>query len=135
MPAKIINISTDVSVNEGENVNLYCLAVGRPEPTITWKDQKCKPPFLSCLSPDPVISCSQLHLYLSVSTVNPRPRAASGSLHFLPSSLKTYQHSTHVLVFILPHSCAIIRKASCLVCPRLKFILPYFPYVPMFSPK
>ncbi|XP_061918334.1 igLON family member 5 [Entelurus aequoreus] len=40
VPARIINISTDVSVNEGENVNLFCLAVGRPEPTITWKDQK-----------------------------------------------------------------------------------------------
>ncbi|XP_057689777.1 igLON family member 5 isoform X1 [Corythoichthys intestinalis] len=40
VPARIINISSDVSVNEGENVNLFCLAVGRPEPTVTWKDQK-----------------------------------------------------------------------------------------------
>ncbi|KAM6967365.1 igLON family member 5 [Aplochiton taeniatus] len=40
VPARIVNISRDVSVNEGENVNLFCLAVGRPEPTITWKDQK-----------------------------------------------------------------------------------------------
>ncbi|XP_061633350.1 igLON family member 5 isoform X1 [Phyllopteryx taeniolatus] len=40
VPARIVNISTDVSVNEGENVNLFCLAVGRPEPTVTWKDQK-----------------------------------------------------------------------------------------------
>nr|XP_019948237.1 PREDICTED: igLON family member 5-like [Paralichthys olivaceus] len=48
VPARIVNISKNVSVNEGENVNLYCLAVGRPEPTVTWKDQKCKlPP--SCL--------------------------------------------------------------------------------------
>uniref|UniRef100_A0A3Q0R8K4 IgLON family member 5 n=1 Tax=Amphilophus citrinellus TaxID=61819 RepID=A0A3Q0R8K4_AMPCI len=41
VPARIVNISKNVSVNEGENVNLYCLAVGRPEPTVTWKDQKC----------------------------------------------------------------------------------------------
>ncbi|XP_061573293.1 igLON family member 5 [Cololabis saira] len=40
VPARIVNISKEVSVNEGENVNLYCLAVGRPEPTVTWKDQK-----------------------------------------------------------------------------------------------
>uniref|UniRef100_A0A668A112 IgLON family member 5 n=1 Tax=Myripristis murdjan TaxID=586833 RepID=A0A668A112_9TELE len=33
VPARIVNISKDVSVNEGENVNLFCLAVGRPEPT------------------------------------------------------------------------------------------------------
>lgn len=43
VPARIVNISENVSVNEGENVNLYCLAVGRPEPTVTWKDQKCEP--------------------------------------------------------------------------------------------
>ncbi|XP_030639064.1 igLON family member 5 [Chanos chanos] len=40
VPAKIVNISQDVSVNEGGNVNLFCLAVGRPEPTVTWKDFK-----------------------------------------------------------------------------------------------
>ncbi|KAK5620925.1 hypothetical protein CRENBAI_016796 [Crenichthys baileyi] len=40
VPARIVNISKSVSVNEGENVNLYCLAIGRPEPTVTWKDQK-----------------------------------------------------------------------------------------------
>ncbi|KAG7283339.1 hypothetical protein CRUP_000865 [Coryphaenoides rupestris] len=37
---RIVNISQDVLVNEGDNVNLFCLAVGRPEPTVTWKDQK-----------------------------------------------------------------------------------------------
>ncbi|KAI9999947.1 hypothetical protein NQD34_011790 [Periophthalmus magnuspinnatus] len=40
VPARIVNISKDVSVNEGENVNLFCLAVGRPEPTVTWKVHK-----------------------------------------------------------------------------------------------
>ncbi|XP_034144817.1 igLON family member 5 isoform X1 [Esox lucius] len=40
VPARIVNISQDVSVNEGGNVNLFCLAVGRPEPTVTWKDNK-----------------------------------------------------------------------------------------------
>lgn len=42
VPAKIVNISADISVNEGSNVNLFCLAVGRPEPTITWRHLKCK---------------------------------------------------------------------------------------------
>ncbi|XP_039626510.1 igLON family member 5 [Polypterus senegalus] len=37
VPAKIVNISSDISVNEGSNVNLFCLAIGRPEPTIKWK--------------------------------------------------------------------------------------------------
>lgn len=73
VPAKIVNISKNVSVNEGENVNLYCLAVGRPEPTVIWKHQKCKQPLHVWLSSDPEISCSQLHLYLSIFTFTPSP--------------------------------------------------------------
>lgn len=42
VPARIVNVSRSVSVNEGENVNLFCLAVGRPEPTVTWKEQECE---------------------------------------------------------------------------------------------
>ncbi|KAG1942975.1 igLON family [Pimephales promelas] len=38
VPARIVNISQDKSVNEGDDVNLFCLAVGKPEPTVTWKD-------------------------------------------------------------------------------------------------
>ncbi|XP_018610881.1 opioid-binding protein/cell adhesion molecule isoform X2 [Scleropages formosus] len=37
VPAKIVNISTDITVNEGSNITLMCLAIGRPEPTIIWK--------------------------------------------------------------------------------------------------
>ncbi|ELW69165.1 IgLON family member 5 [Tupaia chinensis] len=37
IPARIVNISSPVTVNEGGNVNLLCLAVGRPEPTVTWR--------------------------------------------------------------------------------------------------
>uniref|UniRef100_A0A8D0ZS68 Ig-like domain-containing protein n=1 Tax=Sus scrofa TaxID=9823 RepID=A0A8D0ZS68_PIG len=37
VPARIVNISSPVTVNEGNNVNLLCLAVGRPEPTVTWR--------------------------------------------------------------------------------------------------
>lgn len=44
VPARIVNISEDKSVNEGDDVNLFCLAVGRPEPTVTWKDFKCELP-------------------------------------------------------------------------------------------
>lgn len=40
VPARIVNISQDKSVNEGDDVNLFCLAIGRPEPSITWKDLK-----------------------------------------------------------------------------------------------
>uniref|UniRef100_A0A8D2ZX16 Opioid binding protein/cell adhesion molecule-like n=1 Tax=Scophthalmus maximus TaxID=52904 RepID=A0A8D2ZX16_SCOMX len=37
VPARITNISKDITVNEGSNINLMCLAVGRPEATIVWK--------------------------------------------------------------------------------------------------
>lgn len=37
VPARIVNISTNITVNEGSNVTLMCLAIGRPEPTIIWK--------------------------------------------------------------------------------------------------
>ncbi|NXI57532.1 CEPU1 protein, partial [Chloroceryle aenea] len=34
---KIIEISSDISINEGGNVSLTCIATGRPDPTITWR--------------------------------------------------------------------------------------------------
>ncbi|XP_072809897.1 neurotrimin isoform X1 [Vicugna pacos] len=34
---KIVEISSDVSINEGNNVSLTCIATGRPEPTVTWR--------------------------------------------------------------------------------------------------
>uniref|UniRef100_W5KYV9 Neuronal growth regulator 1 n=1 Tax=Astyanax mexicanus TaxID=7994 RepID=W5KYV9_ASTMX len=37
VPPKIYDISSDVTVNEGGNISLFCLASGKPEPTITWK--------------------------------------------------------------------------------------------------
>ncbi|KAL3971430.1 max-associated protein [Sarotherodon galilaeus] len=37
VPARITNISKDITVNEGSNVNLMCLAVGRPDANIIWK--------------------------------------------------------------------------------------------------
>ncbi|XP_059401137.1 opioid-binding protein/cell adhesion molecule homolog isoform X2 [Carassius carassius] len=42
VPARIVNISADVSVNEGSNVSLMCLAIGRPEPSILWKFRSSK---------------------------------------------------------------------------------------------
>ncbi|KAJ1175113.1 hypothetical protein NDU88_000404 [Pleurodeles waltl] len=34
---QILNISSDVTVNEGSSVTLLCQAFGRPEPTVTWR--------------------------------------------------------------------------------------------------
>ncbi|XP_043935275.1 igLON family member 5 [Protopterus annectens] len=40
VPAKIVNISSNLSVNEGNNVNVLCVAIGRPEPTVSWRHIK-----------------------------------------------------------------------------------------------
>ncbi|XP_034779493.1 limbic system-associated membrane protein isoform X1 [Acipenser ruthenus] len=37
VPPMIFNISSDITVNEGSNVTLRCLANGRPEPSINWR--------------------------------------------------------------------------------------------------
>ncbi|KAL4648475.1 limbic system-associated membrane protein isoform X3 [Arapaima gigas] len=37
VPANIYKVSEDITVNEGSNVTLSCLANGRPEPSITWR--------------------------------------------------------------------------------------------------
>ncbi|XP_031974626.1 neuronal growth regulator 1 isoform X1 [Corvus cornix cornix] len=34
---KIFRISSDITVNEGSNVTLVCLAMGKPEPSISWR--------------------------------------------------------------------------------------------------
>ncbi|XP_059817115.1 igLON family member 5-like, partial [Hypanus sabinus] len=60
VPARIVNISSDLSLNEGESVALLCLAVGRPEPVVTWRKVGSnitisQPPYLPT---DPSISQS-----------------------------------------------------------------------------
>ncbi|KAJ8273966.1 hypothetical protein COCON_G00085910 [Conger conger] len=37
VPPRIYDVSPDVTVNEGGNVSLFCMASGRPEPTISWR--------------------------------------------------------------------------------------------------
>ncbi|XP_075046701.1 opioid-binding protein/cell adhesion molecule homolog isoform X2 [Mixophyes fleayi] len=37
VPPQILNISSNVTVNEGSTVVLRCLATGRPDPAVTWK--------------------------------------------------------------------------------------------------
>ncbi|XP_072540476.1 neuronal growth regulator 1 isoform X3 [Salminus brasiliensis] len=37
VPPKIYDISSDITVNEGGNISLFCLASGKPEPKITWR--------------------------------------------------------------------------------------------------
>ncbi|XP_077361949.1 opioid-binding protein/cell adhesion molecule [Festucalex cinctus] len=37
VPARITNISKDITVNEGSSVNLRCFAMGRPEASIKWR--------------------------------------------------------------------------------------------------
>uniref|UniRef100_A0A3Q2E4W5 Opioid binding protein/cell adhesion molecule-like n=1 Tax=Cyprinodon variegatus TaxID=28743 RepID=A0A3Q2E4W5_CYPVA len=49
VPAKITNISKDVTVNEGSNVNLMCQAVGRPEAGIAWRHQSPRGEFRPAL--------------------------------------------------------------------------------------
>ncbi|XP_077161322.1 protein CEPU-1-like isoform X4 [Paroedura picta] len=37
VPPKIVEISSDISINEGGNISLSCIATGRPDPMITWR--------------------------------------------------------------------------------------------------
>nr|XP_033773777.1 neurotrimin-like [Geotrypetes seraphini] len=37
VPPRIIEISSNIAVNEGSNISLTCRAEGRPEPTINWR--------------------------------------------------------------------------------------------------
>ncbi|ETE68236.1 hypothetical protein L345_05972, partial [Ophiophagus hannah] len=37
VPPKIVEISSDISINEGGNISLTCIATGRPDPTINWR--------------------------------------------------------------------------------------------------
>ncbi|KAI5109514.1 neuronal growth regulator 1 isoform X1, partial [Silurus meridionalis] len=37
VPPKIYDISSDITVNEGGEISLFCLASGKPEPKITWR--------------------------------------------------------------------------------------------------
>lgn len=37
VPARITNISKDITVNEGSSISLMCLAIGRPEANVIWK--------------------------------------------------------------------------------------------------
>lgn len=37
VPPNIYKVSEDVTVNEGSNLTLSCLATGRPDPAITWR--------------------------------------------------------------------------------------------------
>ena len=45
VPPDILDYPTsqDIIVQEGDNVTLNCVAIGRPEPVITWKREKSKP--------------------------------------------------------------------------------------------
>lgn len=37
VPANIYKVTEDLTVNEGANVTLSCLASGRPDPAINWR--------------------------------------------------------------------------------------------------
>ncbi|XP_054853720.1 protein CEPU-1-like isoform X2 [Eublepharis macularius] len=37
VPPQIVEISSDISINEGGNISLTCIATGRPDPMITWR--------------------------------------------------------------------------------------------------
>ncbi|KAL2094340.1 hypothetical protein ACEWY4_009059 [Coilia grayii] len=72
VPARIVNISTDITVNEGSNVSLMCLAAGRPDPSIIWKHRPSTEPPSTVLPPDS--TWQYLLLTLSVSGVRASSR-------------------------------------------------------------
>ncbi|KAM4703888.1 neurotrimin isoform 1-T1 [Rhinophrynus dorsalis] len=37
VPPRIVEISNNIAVNEGNNVSLICIATGRPEPVVNWR--------------------------------------------------------------------------------------------------
>ncbi|XP_075459482.1 opioid-binding protein/cell adhesion molecule homolog isoform X2 [Ascaphus truei] len=47
VPPQILNISMDVTVNEGSNVALRCLATGKPDPAVMWRHLSGKPRSMS----------------------------------------------------------------------------------------
>lgn len=48
VPPQIVEISSNVVVNEGSNISLTCVATGRPEPTVNWRQvSRNGPGFLS----------------------------------------------------------------------------------------
>ncbi|XP_067173025.1 igLON family member 5-like [Apteryx mantelli] len=44
VPARITNISAPVTVDEGSDVTLLCLAAGRPPPAVTWRQPRVPRP-------------------------------------------------------------------------------------------
>ncbi|XP_075459214.1 protein CEPU-1-like [Ascaphus truei] len=37
VPPRIVEISSNIAVNEGNNVSLVCIATGKPDPVINWR--------------------------------------------------------------------------------------------------
>ncbi|KAI7800309.1 limbic system-associated membrane protein precursor [Triplophysa rosa] len=64
VPANIYKVSEDITVNEGSNVTLTCLANGRPDPAITWRLlNPSDPPYIKAVrsSETPVGHAGILH--------------------------------------------------------------------------
>uniref|UniRef100_A0A670ZE52 IgLON family member 5 n=1 Tax=Pseudonaja textilis TaxID=8673 RepID=A0A670ZE52_PSETE len=83
VPARIVNISSAVTVNEGSNVNLLCLAVGKPEPTVIWRQLK-----------DGFTSEGE---YLEISEIN---REQAGEYECITANGVSTQDSKHVLITV-----------------------------------
>uniref|UniRef100_K7F696 Ig-like domain-containing protein n=1 Tax=Pelodiscus sinensis TaxID=13735 RepID=K7F696_PELSI len=72
LPARITNISSAVTVNEGSNVNLLCMATGKPEPTVTWRQLRVPARITNISSAVTVNEGSNVNL-LCMATGKPEP--------------------------------------------------------------